>query len=488
MSVIREDVTKTGFLKRFRRRGAFRLTLSTRARILGGFVIFMGVALVLGLFVQRLVLRAQLDSDVSAELSQEVEELDQLSAGRDPETGQPFGTDVAAIFDTFLRRNIPVEGEALFTLIDGQPYASTATPLQLFEDPEIVAEWAAISATTRAEIETSAGPVRYLATPIQTEGTTSGLFVVAIFLQERRDQIDRVIRDGAIVFGSIFVGAAGISWFAAGRVLRPVSLLTKTARGITDSNWSRRIPVEGDDEIAELARTFNEMLDRLETAFATQRRFIDDAGHELRTPITIIRGHLELLGSDPQERDETIRLVIDELDGMTRIVADLLVLAKSEHPDFLQTQPLDVAEFTHEITAKAAALGQRRWSVAEAAPVFVLADRQRLTQALMNLARNAVEHSGEGTAITLGSRVAGSDVQFWVRDEGEGIAPEDLPRIFGRFSRAAAGRRNADGAGLGLAIVDAIATAHGGRVMVESAPRQGSTFTVVLPANGVNHP
>jgi signal transduction histidine kinase len=311
------------------------------------------------------------------------------------------------------------------------------------------------------------------------------VFVVAIFLQDRRDQIDRVIRDGAIVFGSIFVGASLISWFAAGRVLRPVSVLTKTARGITDAHWSERIPVEGDDEIAELARTFNDMLDRLETAFATQRRFIDDAGHELRTPITIIRGHLELLGNDPQERDETMHLVIDELDRMTRIVEDLLVLAKSEHPDFLQTRPLDVAELTHEIAAKASALGERRWSVGEAAQIVVTADRQRLTQAAMNLARNAVEHTAAGSPITLGSRVVGGELHLWVRDEGEGIPSEDLQRIFGRFSRAGAGRRNAEGAG--LAIVEAIVSAHGGRILVESAPGRGSTFTLALPVTGVSH-
>jgi two-component system OmpR family sensor kinase len=488
MPAIREGATKIGVLERLRQRYAFRITLSTRARILGGFVLLMAVALVLGLFVQRLVLRAQLDRDVNAELSQEVEEVEQLSSGRDPATGQPFGTNVAAIFDTFLRRNIPFEGEALFTLVDGQPYASTATPLQLLEDPVVAAKWAAVVNTTRAEIDTSAGPVRYLATPVQSSEGTAGVFVVAIFIQKRQDQIDRVIRDGAIVFGSIFVGASALSWFVAGRVLRPVSLLTKMARAITEANWAERIPVEGDDEIAKLARTFNDMLDRLEAAFATQRRFIDDAGHELRTPITIIRGHLELLGSDPHERDETMRLVIDELDRMTRIVEDLLVLAKSEHADFLQIHPLDVAEFTHEVATKAAALGNRRWSVGETAQVVVTADRQRLTQALMNLARNAVEHTAEGTLITLGSRVVEGEVQFWVRDQGEGIAPADLERIFERFSRATSGRRNAEGAGLGLAIVQVIVSAHGGRVIVDSAPGRGSTFTLALPANGVTHP
>ena len=472
-----------GVARRIRRWGAIRFTLSTRARILGGFILLMGLALILGLFVQRLVLRAQLDGEVNAELAQEVEELQSLSQGRDPATGEPFEADVTAIFDTFLRRNIPVQGEALFAVVDGEPYASTATPVQLFGDPEIVEEWVAITETTRAEVDTSAGPARYLATPMETDGETSGVFVVTIFLQERRDQIDQVIRDGAVVFGSIFIGAAVLSWFVAGRVLRPVKLLTSTARGITESNWSDRIPVEGDDEIARLARTFNDMLDRLEAAFATQQRFIDDAGHELRTPITIIRGHIELLGDDPDERREVVHLVTDELDRMTRIVEDLILLAKAEQPDFLQTGPVDVAEFTREVAAKAGPLGRRNWTVAEAPTATLVADRQRLTQAMMNLARNAVEHSAEGTTVEFGSRLMGDEVWLWVRDEGEGIPPEALPRIFERFSRGGS-QRSPDGAGLGLAIVEAIATGHGGRVLVKSAPGSGSTFTIVLPAGG----
>jgi signal transduction histidine kinase len=272
------------------------------------------------------------------------------------------------------------------------------------------------------------------------------------------------------------------AWIAAGRVLRPVRLLTAAAREIDDRTWSERIPVEGDDEVAELARTFNDMLDRLEEAFSTQRRFIDDAGHELRTPITIIRGHLELLGDDAAERRETTALVMDELDRMARIVDDLLVLAKAEQPDFIDRHPLDVAELTEELAAKASALGDRGWRLESLARVVVDADRQRLTQAVMNLARNAAEHTPAGTPVHLGSRADPGEVRLWVRDEGPGIAEADQAWIFERFARGGAGRRRTEGAGLGLAIVRAIAEAHGGRVELESAPGNGSTFAIVLPA------
>lgn len=459
--------------------------LSTRVRLLGWYMILLAVALVVGLLLQRSILLSELNTEVNAALRQEADELQQLSTGRDPNTGQPFGNDIRAIFDTFLRRNIPVEGEALFTILDGQPYKSTVTRLQLLDDPEIVAEWAAITGTTQAELKTSAGRVRYLAVPLFTESGRKGVFVVAIFLRTEHSEVDRVLQSGGIVFGSIFVVASVIAWFAAGRVLRPVRLLTDTARIIKDDNWSQRIPVKGDDEIAQLARTFNEMVDRLEAAFVTQRRFIDDAGHELRTPITIIRGNLEVMGDDPDERAAVKRLVIDELDRMSRIVEDLLLLARAEHPDLLDLHPIDVNEFTEEVAAKVAALStDREWRTVETAPVVMTADRQRLTQALVNLARNAVEHTESGSPITFGSRASGETVRFWMSDEGEGIPATDQTRIFERFARGGNGRRRSEGAGLGLAIVKAIAEAHGGEVELYSAPDRGSTFTLVLPIHG----
>ncbi len=125
----------------------------------------------------------------------------------------------------------------------------------------------------------------------------------------------------------------------------------------------RAPPVQGRAEVAQLAVTFNEMLDRLESSFAIQQRFVDDAGHELRTPITIIRGHLDLLGDDPAERDEVLALVKDELARMARIVNDLLVLAKAERPDFLTLEVVDAAALTRDVHAKATAVGDRSWGL-----------------------------------------------------------------------------------------------------------------------------
>jgi signal transduction histidine kinase len=205
-----------------------------------------------------------------------------------------------------------------------------------------------------------------------------------------------------------------------------------------------------------------------------------DVSHELRTPITIIGGHLETMGDDPAERRENIEIVSDELDRMSRLVDDLLILARSARPDFLRVEPLDLDLLTEDLFAKARQLGNREWRLDAVAVGLVQADRQRLTQAMMNLADNAVRHTKEGDRIALGSAVEGDLVRMWVRDSGPGIAQEDQRRIFERF----AGGGNRGRAGLGLAIVRAIAEAHGGHVELDSALGVGAAFTIVIPTDG----
>src|SRR5690606_16177523 len=192
-------------------------------------------------------------------------------------------------------------------------------------------------------------------------------------------------------------------------------LVRQTAARISDSSdLTRRLDVPGDDDVAALAATFNHMLDRLEQAFAVQRDFVDDAGHELRTPITVVRGHLELMGDSPRDRQETVAIVTDELDRMARIVEDLLVLAKSGQPDFVLTAPVELADLTDDLFAKARALGPRTWRLDGLADGVAALDAQRVTQAVLNLARNAVEHTADGAEIGLGSAMGDDAVRFWV--------------------------------------------------------------------------
>jgi two-component system, OmpR family, sensor kinase len=460
-----------------------------RVRILGWYVLLLAVAIGASLLLARQILLQRLEDEVDASLRQETDEVRALATGSDPETGEPFGNDVAAVFETFARRNIPHEGEALYMFIPGQPaIVSAGPPERLDQDRELVRRWLDLRRSERGELDTASGPAEYLAVPLRVEGETAGVFVVANFVNAERAEVDDAIRVAALVSVSILILASAAAWFVAGRVLAPLRALTDSARTITDTDLTSRLPVKGDDEIAELTTTFNAMLERLDTAFATQRAFLDDAGHELRTPITIVRGHLEVMGDDPAEREETMALVSDELDRMARIVDELVLLAKAEQPGFLDRAPVEVEVLTHELLAKAGALAPREWRVDAAADVMMTADRQRLTQAVMNLADNATHHTENGQEIAIGSSATDAEVRIWVRDRGTGIAPEDERRIFDRFARASDGARPTDGAGLGLAIVKAVAEAHGGRVELASRPGHGSTFTIVLPRDDPRRP
>ncbi|UUZ43760.2 HAMP domain-containing sensor histidine kinase [Janibacter limosus] len=261
------------------------------------------------------------------------------------------------------------------------------------------------------------------------------------------------------------------------------------AEEITEQDLTRRIDV-GDDDVSGLASTFNRMLDRLEEAFRAEQRFVDDAGHELRTPITVIRGHPELMDDDPASREVTLRIVTRELDRMGRIVTDLLAPATSDRPDFIRpTDDVDVALLTVSLEAKVSALATRRWQVSQIAEGTARPDTQRITQAVLQLAQNAVQHTADGDAITLSSQLVddpelGRALTISIEDTGPGVPESDREQIFQRFAHGEPpdGRRHS-GAGLGPAIVRAIAQGHDGRVDVGGRPGVGAVFTLVIPVD-----
>jgi two-component system, OmpR family, sensor kinase len=455
---------------------------SLRTRIVAYVIGLLAVATILFVAVTTTVLGLRLDSRIGAELSQEVRELRRLAQGNDPRTGQSFLNE-RRIFDVYFDRNVPSRNEAFIAFVGGKVYDRSApvVPYRLDLDPELVARWGSIDQVARGDVETPAGTVEYLAVPLTVGGEARAVFVAATFRDRLQDDYDAtLLAAGAVGIGVLLIGSL-LAWQLAGRVVNPVTRLTRTARSISETDLSRRIPVEGRDEVAQQAATFNDMLDRLERAFAEQRQFLDDAGHELRTPLTIVLGNLELLPDDPVERQETVDMLTDELERMSRIVHDLLLLAKREQPDFLELSTVDVAALTDELATKAAGLAEREWVVESRGRGLVVADRQRLTEAMLQLAENAAKHGGDGS-IRIGSSVDAAGARLWVRDEGPGIPLADQERIFERFERGGNGARVA-GSGLGLPIVQVIAEAHGGRVELESATGRGATFTIVIPVD-----
>jgi signal transduction histidine kinase len=460
------------------------LLRGARTRILAAFIVLLAFSTLLSVLAIRQLLLVRTADRVDAALTQEVDEFNTLVQGNNPADGTPFNGRLRLIFDTFLDRNVPGAGETLVAYVDGRQYdVESGASGGAIPEGAHPSRWATLKRPERGNIETPVGTVRYLAVPIRGS-EVSGVFVVAASLSSERREVEEAVRLAALVLLSVLLIASVLAWVVAGRVLAPLRLLAETARSIGESDLTRRIPVTGRDEIADLSRTFNAMLDRLQAAFATQRQFVSDASHELRTPITIVRGQLELLGDDPDERRETIALVTDELDRMSRFVDDLLVLAKAERDDFLRVSEVELGALTDELFDKARGLGARDWQLEARGDALIVADRQRLTQALMGLAQNAVQHTADGDPIWLGSEADRREARLWIRDAGPGVGPDDQERIFARFSRASASRRRSEGAGLGLAIVRAIAEAHGGRAGVSSRPGAGATFTVTIPLEG----
>jgi len=448
---------------------------SARTRIVAWLVVLVGLVLAANLLIATRVLRARADERLSAELVHEYEKLAAFVGRLDGSADR-----VDTVLTDYLDSALPDRGETYFTVVDGRPDRRSANDpaRRLDRDPEFVALVAAATAPEVGRRSIDGVAMRYGVFPVAVPGDERDAALVVVEFVDPAATRTPITTLALVGLGALIL-AGLVSWFVAGRLLRPIQAVSDTAERISESDLTRRIDVRGNDDVAELAGAFNRMLDRLEAAFDGQRQFLDDAGHELRTPLTVVRGQLEVLGEDPAERARVMPLVFGELDRMSRIVDDLLVLARAERPDFLAPRPVDLADLTVEVLAKAGALAERRWTVSEVAMVTAMVDGQRITQALMQLVANAVEHTGPADQIDVGSAWRDQRVELWVRDTGSGIAPADQERVFDRFVS------DGDSTGLGLAIVRSIAEAHRGQVSLASAPGSGSTFTIVLPGSCV---
>ncbi len=286
------------------------------------------------------------------------------------------------------------------------------------------------------------------------------------------------------------VGALLGAYLIGTRMSRPLRRMAAVAARIDAGDLHPRIrrPDGHGNEIRVLADAFNHMLDRLTEAFAGQRAFVADASHELRTPLTVIRGQLEVLSAQENpSRDELRRvehLVQAEAARITRLVDDLLLLAKTEQAEFLRVEPIDLPAFVDELWHASTPLTMRHFQLDPVPAGTLLADPDRLAQALRNLLTNAIEHTASERGFVL-MRVqhTGDDrILFVVEDDGPGIPADQRKRIFDRFHRTDDARdRASGGTGLGLAIVDAIAKAHGGRVRANQSPAGGARIELELP-------
>jgi signal transduction histidine kinase len=303
--------------------------------------------------------------------------------------------------------------------------------------------------------------------------------------------LENLRRYSLLALGGLFVASFGIGWVLSGRVLRPVGAITRTAREIQATDLSRRIRLDGPrDELRDLADTIDSMLDRLDDAFQAQRQLIDDASHELRSPLAIIRTNLDASlnapEASPEERERAVAVVDRATNRMSQLVEDLLATARRDAHGLSDTD-VELAAVAREageesfITDRGLILRQ-----VLGADLRLIGDADALRRAVGNLLSNAVRLAPASSTVTLAAGRSGSWLWLAVADQGPGIAPEDLPRVFDRFWRGAQpsgpARSRQRRTGLGLAIVRQIVESHGGHVTAFSELGKGSTFVLWLPA------
>lgn len=331
--------------------------------------------------------------------------------------------------------------------------------------------------------------LRVLAAPIIIDGDVVGVVEVGLE-NDVRETLRTLIIVMAIAYPVALIIASGGGVFLAGRALSPIDALTRHAQRITAEDLSQRLGLKPrDDEVGRLASTFDQMIGRLDDSFRRQQRFTADASHELRTPLTAIKGQADVAlqkERTPDAYKQVLVAINTEADRMIRLVSSLLTLARADAaraPIARERVSLNrVVSSAVEHVMPAAEQKGIRLEFSNTDNLATTGDADLLLQLVLNLLDNAIKHTPPQGVVNVTCAVQGRSAIVDVRDSGPGISAEHLPHIFERFYRADGARsREEGGAGLGLSISRWIAEAHGGSILAESSPGQGSRFTVQLP-------
>ncbi|WP_171013024.1 HAMP domain-containing sensor histidine kinase [Microbacterium sp. 2FI] len=457
---------------------------SVRTRLIAVITIVAGLGMLAVGFVVYLEERGRILRQVDDLLAANLESASYLVTQGDDETGtwESSAQALAAV----VQRASPDDNTGTVGIIDGEAALVPGIPLDvdLLTAPDFVARAVAETDDGEPVIGTYAenGVVwRYLATPITIEppDATTAIFAIAYDIEAELAEIDVAARVWAIASAATLIVIAGAAALVTTRLLRPLRQMRETAERVTAQSVSERLPIQGRDDVSQLAVTMNDMLDRLDEALDSQRRLLSDVGHELKTPITIIRGYLEVVDPDDAgDVRETRDLAVDELERMGQLVQDLASAAALHGPSPIRRVPVDTADLVPQIVRKAQGIDGATVETGEVAEVVTALDPARVTQAMLQLAQNAVTHGGGHLVIA--ARVSGEELQLSVRDFGPGVPDDAKARVFDRFQRGADAEGRA-GSGLGLNIVQLIARAHGGTVRVTDAVGGGALFTMSLP-------
>jgi signal transduction histidine kinase len=436
-------------------------------------------------------LRAQVDNDLqhaatpfAARLAEEPTPERMAAAARTYVTTQPFSTSSRLLYAIIGGKVYTNEREVFFQSAAGGDDSPTTNRQEAALAARLEHQPPGLSTQQAPDV----GDLRLLVQSVTGESGATATIGVGEPLAPIDDALDGIQR-GFAIGGTITLAAALVVGFllAAG-FARPLQRMALIAARVDAGDLSPRIDARGPrDEMRILADAFDHMLDRLEEAFVRQQAFISDASHELRTPLTSIRGQLEVLARsehpDAADVRRVERLVAAEVERMTRLTEDLLLLTHTEESRFIEREAVDLELLLEDLVESAEPTADRSFALTAHLPGILNADEDRITQALRNLLRNAIEQTQPGGRIELGGReLPGERVAIWVDDDGPGIPPAERDRVFDRFHRADAARvRTSGGTGLGLAIVRAIVDAHGGRAWAEESPLGGARVVIELP-------
>ena len=398
-------------------------------------------------------------------------------------------TDLKTFTVGYLQSRALPAGTALVVSFPGNQVVVTPDATRLLDDPRLAA-WLRVAPAASITKATDVGgtPTEVLVAPLVVEGQRAGTFLAATDLSAQESQRARVLRLSIAEAGIALLAGVASAYLLLRRLLHTIGRITRAAGQIGSGALNRRLGDQGsDDEVGQLAATFDSMIGRIDAAMTAQRRLLSDVSHQLRTPLTVARGHLEVLEhtgeiNDPAAVSETVALVVDELEHMRSLVERLLLLGRAMEPDFLAIDLIDARDFVAEVFDAAQVLAPRRWSVRDVPDVVVGADAAKLRGALLNLIDNAVKATEPGDRIEISCSIDGADqsIVFAVEDSGPGIPEHQRAAVLARFARP--GARDEDGSGLGLAIVRAVADAHGGHVTVGESELGGARIAIVLPA------
>jgi two-component system, OmpR family, sensor kinase len=440
-------------------------------------VVLMGVLMSGVLIVASQAVDAIQLSSLESDLAEEPQEFDTAAMTR------PAGQSVQDFASAYVSLHV---GAHLLVALDGGGVFASPNAASLRATPEI-AGWLRTppSRPMLATVHAGQTDYRVLVSPVVLDSHQVGVLIAAGDLGHLRDESRGLIAITTAEAAAALLLGLGSSYLLLRRLLTRVDSITVAAAGIDREQLGRRVNLEGpDDEVGRLARTFDRMLARLESSFDAQRNLLSDVSHQLRTPLTVVRGHLEVLRrngmGNPADVGQTVDVVLDEMEEMGTQVDQLLLLGRATEPDFVDAEEVDLRSLMADVLEASQILAPRHWTLGPVPDLVVSVDRVKLRGALLNLVDNAVNATGPDDTITLRGSANGF-VTLTVADTGHGVPLEDQARIFDRFERGSGRRPGSRGAGLGLAIVKAVAEAHGGKVEVNSRPGGGSVFSIVLP-------